>query len=267
MPKNILVVGMARSGTSLSASVFAKNGYFVAEDEERELKPGNVYNPIGFFEAESLIARNRQIFNYVGYQFDNTWMYAPIQDKHVALINQLSPSAEHISFVQKYNGRSPWVWKDPRLCYTLRYWWPLMDSNTAVLLVTRKKEAIYNSFLRTKWIGASKAERDATYACIEAHITNAKQALLDLNIPHVEVDYDDYRVAPRQVCNKLNAAFGLTLTESQLNYHPEYNHSSLMGRLSTRLDMLLNRLPTRWINTLKRATPRGVRRAFFPERG
>jgi hypothetical protein len=37
IPKNVLVLGMARSGTSMTASIFARHGHFVTEDTERNL--------------------------------------------------------------------------------------------------------------------------------------------------------------------------------------------------------------------------------------
>ena len=47
MPKNVIIVGMARSGTSLTASMFAKQGYFVADDPDSELEGPNKFNQIG----------------------------------------------------------------------------------------------------------------------------------------------------------------------------------------------------------------------------
>lgn len=267
MPKNVLVVGMARSGTSLTASIFAKNGYFLAKDESKELKEGNAFNPTGFFEAETVIDMNRDVFKAVGYQADNSWMFEPIESRHIEAIGRLSPLAGHEELVAFYNSKSPWVWKDPRLCYTLEYWWPMMDSNTAVLLVRRKPDAIYNSFLRTGWITTSSEDKRATFERIEQHIAQAVSVIERLNIPYVEIDYDDFKSSPQAVCDKLNAGFDLNITPDGLNYEDAYNHSTFMGRLSTRIDVVLNRLPKSWIHTLKRLAPSAFLRVLFPERG
>lgn len=266
MPKNILIVGMARSGTSLTASIFANNGYFLAKDVEKELKKGNEFNPTGFFEAETVIEKNREIYKAIGYQADNTWMFEPIEPKHVDTLKNLKPLSGHEELVAFYNSRSPWVWKDPRLCYTLHYWWQLMDENTAVLLVKRKPEAIYNSFLRTGWISATKEHKRQTYDRIDQHILQAEKTLKALNIPYVEIDYSEYRDAPQALCKKLNEGFGLNLKVTDLNYDDAYNHSSFVGKLSTRLDLMLNKLPKHWIHTLKKVVPTGLINLFFPER-
>ena len=55
MPKNVIIVGMARSGTSLTASIFAKKGYFVADDPDKQLQAGNRHNPGGFWELDDLV--------------------------------------------------------------------------------------------------------------------------------------------------------------------------------------------------------------------
>lgn len=256
---------MARSGTSLTASIFAKKGYFVAEDE-KELKEGNEFNPTGFFEAETVINKNREIYKAIGYEHDNTWMFDPITAEQVASLNRLGALPGHQETVEFYNQNGPWLWKDPRLCYTLRYWWPLMDENTAVLLVRRDPAAIYNSFLRTKWSKATKQDREYTYGLIAQHMQAAEDTIRDLNIPFAEINYEDFQSAPHKICGVIQANFGVDLSLQDLNYKSEYNHNSLRGKLSTRLDLLLNKMPKSWIGTIKKLTPRSLLRAFFPER-
>ena len=39
--KNTIVIGMPRSGTSMTAAIFARQGYFLAEDTDEELRPGD----------------------------------------------------------------------------------------------------------------------------------------------------------------------------------------------------------------------------------
>lgn len=141
-----------------------------------------------------------------------------------------------------------------------------MDENTAVLLVKRKPEAIYNSFLRTGWVSATKEHKRQTFERINQHILQAEKTLKALNIPYVEIDYSEYRDAPQALCKKLNEGFGLNLRVTDLNYEDAYNHSSFVGKLSTRLDLLLNKLPKGWLHTLKRLAPSGLINLLFPER-
>lgn len=175
MPKNVLIVGMPRSGTSMTASIFASNGYFVAEDSKNELRPGDEYNPSGYWEAEDLIKCNAEIFNAAGFHHDNTWLYNSIDDEQAASILTLEPLPEHEHLVDKFNKQGPWLWKDPRLCYTLGYWWPLLNhETTSVLLLKREPKEIYNSFIRLKWRSTSQQDKKDVILRIQKHMDAAE---------------------------------------------------------------------------------------------
>ena len=152
MRKNVLVVGVPRSGTSMTAHIFVTKGYFVAKDAETELHSGDEFNPKGYWEANSLIEANVDLFKSVGYAFHNTWMFEPITDEQAARIPAVEKMPRHRELVDGYDANRPWIWKDPRLCYTLGYWWQFMNpETTAVLLLRRKVEHVFQSFLRMGW--------------------------------------------------------------------------------------------------------------------
>ena len=151
MARNIIILGMARSGTSLAASIFGKKGYYVASSEKNELQKADLFNPSGYWEASSLMAENKKVLKSVGFTRDNTWFFEPISEQQALAIRKLAPLPGHLDFISRYNNNSPWLWKDPRLCYTLAYWWPLLDHETTrVLLVTRNNKEIIQSFNRIK---------------------------------------------------------------------------------------------------------------------
>ena len=58
MPKNALVIGMPRSGTSLTANVLAGKGYYVGTSRLSSLQHGDNHNPFGYFEADDVVERN-----------------------------------------------------------------------------------------------------------------------------------------------------------------------------------------------------------------
>ena len=58
MTYNAIVIGMPRSGTSMVTNIFAKSGFFLAEDESNELRAGDEFNPSGYWEAQDLISAN-----------------------------------------------------------------------------------------------------------------------------------------------------------------------------------------------------------------
>ncbi len=245
MAKNALIVGMARSGTSMTTRIFTGQGYFVAEDEKEQLREADHYNPSGYWEAQPLIDANVDVFKAVGFEHDNTWMFDAISAESIEQVSAVKPFEHHRKLVDNYNQHSPWVWKDPRLCYTLNYWWPLLDqNNSVVILLTRKPEEIYQSFVRLKWRESTRQDKDECYQRIADHISHARKVITEQNIPFVEVDYSDFETQPQQTVDKLNQFFDLSLSLSDLGYDKSLNHKGIRGKLIILSDRLAEKMPS-----------------------
>jgi hypothetical protein len=267
MSKNVIVVGMPRSGTSLTASIFTGKGYHIGDMRKAFVREGNDHNPFGSFEADDLIAENVRVLDAAGFGFHNTWLFEPISSEAMARIADMSVLSSHRDFVRGYEQRAPWVWKDPRLCFTLAYWWRLMDpERTAVIFVRRDPTAIYWSFLRRGWCRPGRAEREAVLARIQQHTDAATAAIESLNIPHVVVDYGEYVRAPGAVAHRLSVLCDLSISVEDLNARADLDHSSVRGRISTGVRRGLTRLPRRSIRRLERLIPRWALVSLFPER-
>lgn len=268
MSKNVIVVGMPRSGTSLTAGIFPAKGYYIGERSKTFLREGNDHNPFGSFEADDLIAENVRVLHSAGFAFHNTWLFEPISSEAIARIADMPVLSSHRDFVRAYEQRSPWVWKDPRLCFTLAYWWRLMDpERTVVVFVRRDPNAIYWSFLRRGWCGPGRAEREAVLGSIKQHTDAATAAIESLDIPHAVVDHREYLRAPAAVAHRLSVLCDLSISVDDLNVQSDLDHhSSIRGRISTRLRRGLMRLPRRPIRRLEQLIPRWVLVSLFPER-
>ncbi len=267
MPKNAIIVGLPRSGTSMTAAIFAGKGYFTAANAEQELRAGDHHNPSGYLEAETLIKFNADVFAAVDFPHDNTWLYDPLPANKASKIHRVFPIAEHADFINCYNHNSPWMWKDPRLCYTLDYWWPMIGSeDTRVLLIKRNPEEVYQSFIRLKWRKKSSLSKRDVYARVEDHMAAAEKAIARHNIPHVTIEYGDYAAKPAEVAQRIGEFFDIALCSADLSYSGQLNHSSMRGKLATVIDLQLERLPSHWVKTIKSVVPGWLMRAVYPER-
>lgn len=267
MKRNVIVVGMPRSGTSLTASVFARQGYYAAEPGAGELRHGDEFNPDGYFEAESLVEANARVLGRAGYPYHNTWLYEPIPDELAGAIGDLDHTPQDQRLVDAYQARRPWIWKDPRLCYTLSYWWPLMDPDATTVLITRRNKAdIWNSFVRLGWRTDTRHEREDVYARIDAHLGAAMTAVRKHAIPYIEIDYDEYRRNPEETARRVSRTFGLEIEADELGFRSAYDHSGIRGSAEQFLERLTGALPTSIRRTAKKIVPAGVVRALFPSR-
>lgn len=265
--KNVLVVGMPRSGTSMTASIFTKSGYFVAENESDELRKGDEYNPSGYWEAESIIKSNAEIFEAAGFQHDNTWLFDPISDNQASNISKISPQANHIELIKKFDNNSPWIWKDPRLCYTLSYWWPLLNPDTTrVLLLKRDPNEIYNSFLRVKWRTPSDANKKEVFNRIDEHIKAAESAIEKYNIPYVEIYFSDYKNNPLDTINKINQMFDIQIQTNDIGYNHKLNNQSLNGIILRIINTIGDILPSYIRTLIKKLIPTFIWKILNPNR-
>jgi len=267
MPKNVLVVGMPRSGTSMTASIFASNGYFVAEDRKKELRAGDEYNPTGYWEADELIQCNSEIFSAAGFNYDNTWLYDEISDNQAATILTLEQSSKHEKLVEKFNQHSPWIWKDPRLCYTLGYWWPLLNiETTRVLFLKRDPKEIYSSFIRLKWRTASNKDKEDVLFRIKKHLEATETALKKYKIPYIVVNYSEYRKHPEKIAHEISQFFELTITKEDLGYQHKYNNHSVHGSVVRITNKIGDLLPNNIRKIIKKIIPSFIWKLINPHR-
>jgi hypothetical protein len=268
MAKNVLVVGMPRSGTSMTAGIFARAGYFVTDEPDVDLRPGDPGNPDGYWEAEGLIERNVEVFREAGYEGHNTWLFDPIEPEVARRIHSVRPLEGHAEFIERFEENAPWIWKDPRLSYTLGYWWQLLDpENTCVVLTKRDPEAIYRSFLRLGWREPSNEARDDVYTRVEDHMAAATEAIRQFDIPHAVVEYERVADNSERIAEAISALCSIAVGASDLGFEQRFDHSSGRGRVTTLLERFVHSLPAAVRNLLKKAVPNAMIRAVFPERG
>ncbi|MBK7643971.1 MAG: glycosyltransferase [Planctomycetes bacterium] len=148
--RDLVILGSGRSGTSMVAGTLAASGWWVGDDPY----PAREANPKGFFETAEINGINEELLARVlpvGARFEHgqRWLCTlqpgvePCLDE--ALRGRIAKLVEH----------RPFAFKDPRLCYTLPAWEPLLPSQTGRVCVFREPAATGLSIL--------KECRDAAY--------------------------------------------------------------------------------------------------------
>ena len=265
--KNVLIVGMARSGTSMTSAIFARNNYYVAENQSKDLREADEYNPSGYWEAAELIKCNEEVFSAVGFKHGNTWIETAISSDQANSISNLASFPAHKNIIEKYDEHSPWIWKDPRLCYTLGYWWPLLNPDTTgVLLLKRDPLEIYNSFVRLKWRTRSQADKQETLERIQNHINFAEQAIKKFNIPHVCINYADFEKKPVETVAAINRIFNTDIKPEDLGYNKKYNTSNFRGKILKIVDYIGDSIPDHIRKKIKKMIPKKIWKALNPNR-
>lgn len=213
----IMVIGLPRSGTSATAGMLHKAGVLM----ERVSMGKNPLNPRGYFEDKLWKAINR---SWVG----GSKVYKlKIPEKLPA-----RKESAYKALVKEYQTEQLWGIKDPRLCVTARYIWPMLEE-VRVVAVFRDFEAT----VRSLWSHSHVAYK-GQYPQTEDHIRDMlvkwrEQQFETLSLwkgPRFDVRYEDLLLRPeayaRDLCTfageGLNIKLDLQAAAEHIN--PELNH-------------------------------------------
>ena len=138
-PRNVVVVGSGRSGSSLVAGLVATAGHHMG----RRLLRANDANPRGFFEDYRTLLLNEQLLAPYTEQlprprFSQAQIYPePLVDQQrwLAVLWPETTVAAQPELAPKLRATlagAPWCRKDPRFCHTLPVWEPLFGDAVRV---------------------------------------------------------------------------------------------------------------------------------------
>lgn len=148
----VCVLGMARSGTSLTARALNLLGVYLGP-EEALLQPRQA-NPGGFWEHYRLMRLNERILH----TFGGNWRDPPLLPdgwEASAELEDERREAEQL-LEDTFAGRTLWGWKDPRNSLTLPFWQRLLPEMRYVVCV-RNPIDVAASIERRDGIPAARA--------------------------------------------------------------------------------------------------------------
>jgi len=139
-PATIPIVGMHRSGTSLTTNWLNGLGLNVGNSLYAATKD----NPAGHFEDNDFLEFHRDILHkngYIDYKVNKspTFHYSKYHKEKAAMLIQL-----------KNKLQTQWGWKEPRTALLLDFWHPLLN-NPKYLFIYRNYSTTVDSLLRREY--------------------------------------------------------------------------------------------------------------------
>lgn len=128
-PVAVLILGMHRSGTSLTAGLMRHLGVFFGDD----MMPANATNPKGFFEPNRVVALHDEIFDALERRWDDPRPMPEGWLESEAIAGQRRELAARVK--SDYAGQRLWGVKDPRLSRLFPLWKPMLDNLGAEIRV------------------------------------------------------------------------------------------------------------------------------------
>jgi hypothetical protein len=195
----LCIAGMHRSGTSMLTGLLQACGLHLGP--LRDLLPPQPDNPEGYWENRSFLRINERILDVLGGDWKNPPPNAAVDAKHESRLRKLKKQGRNLA--QRFHGREPWGWKDPRNCLTLPFWRNVVPT-AKVLICVRNPLAVAES-LRL---------RDAlpTAISLELWLSYNRRLLEDAPLrDRLITHYESYILDPEQELRRVLVWAGISM--------------------------------------------------------
>jgi hypothetical protein len=162
--RSCVILGSGRSGTSMLAGMLHSTGYYMGD----QLLPPTSSNPKGYFEDRALNNLNEDLLvqlvpvkplGPLGRLYPWRLSYGHLWLVALDLAASMSTTSELDTRMRHIVNRRPFCFKDPRFCYTLDAWRPVLGDaiflcvfrepgRTATSMITDSRERTYLRGLR-----------------------------------------------------------------------------------------------------------------------
>jgi hypothetical protein len=204
--KNTVILTHGWTGSSVFAGLLERAGAWLGE--ETMVKPD--YDT---FENAQLVRINNGLMERFAAGLNHEHDFSSAQISQIAeraLGSDLTPQREFMSLCAQHG---PWLWKDPRLTWTIRVWAEVMDlSSTRFVVLTREPVQA--------WITANLRRHIQSMAFTRAYnggITQSNvQFLEERGLAYLPLSFEDLLVQPQASLEKLNQHLGSALQVTDL---------------------------------------------------
>src|SRR6185369_8591823 len=160
-------------------------------------------------ENRKLIELNLRLFEAAGYKGNYLLEFSPQALNSIAALHGRIESDPYRSFIKQCDEHQPWIWKDPRLWLTIRFWKDLLDLDQCqFILLTRGTVQ--------SWISSTLRRQITTYRYSKRYEENIKtsalQFLTENRLPYLSVSYEELIERPVETIRRLNEYLETALT-------------------------------------------------------
>ena len=205
--KNVIVLTHGWTGSSIFSALFGEAGYWLGG--ETMAKPD--YDT---FENAGLVALNNRLLHELAPTLNHEHHFAHGEVQQIATRASGLDLQPYRQFIADCNQHQPWLWKDPRLTWTIRAWAQVMDlEKTAFLVLTRDPTQA--------WISANLRRHVQSFAFTRSYNGGITQSnlrfLQERGLPHLHLSFEDLLLRPEDTLARLNGFFHLGLSLAQLH--------------------------------------------------
>lgn len=204
---NVIILTHGWTGSSVFTALIGSGGYW-SGDQTFEKADYNTHENI------ELVELNERLLTDLGFSDDREHQLLDLKT-----LQDLEKKAEHIDlapyrdFVNRCLAHQPFIWKDPRLTWTIRIWAKLLplDKVDFVILTRETQQAWIASNLRRhiQSLGFTRKYNQAITASLKQFLTRTEKS-------YIEFEFEDLQLEPEQTIKRLNDFLNTRLTMEHL---------------------------------------------------
>lgn len=179
--KTVVVLGMPRTGSSLTAGICQILGFNMGE-ETAGYHPE--WNPKGTYENAKFQRLDDRILHSLGGSWDNPPIVKPQPNKE-------------IEYLVNNEKSQMWGWKGARTTLLIELYWPYLK-NPYFIICQRRAKDIIASFEKTRM-----ADEKKTRKLIEIYDRRIRDFIENHSIKYIYIQYEDYFQQPKRQIQKL----------------------------------------------------------------
>ncbi len=211
MAHNVIVLTSGLTGSSVLTGLICRAGYWSGDSTHKKVD----YDT---FENEELVQLNLRILQEAGYSGSYVVEFSRDALQRISALVGKNDSAVYDSFVLRCNDHRPWIWKDPRLWLTMRFWKNFLDlSDCRFILLTRG--------VVQGWVSATLRRQIRSFGSFRRYEESVQKTITDFfdenDLPYQKIAYEQLIVNPASTIDELNRFLETKLTVEDLKkiYH------------------------------------------------
>lgn len=174
MEKTIIIPGILRSGTSLTAQIVQALGVNFGND----FQPADDFNPYGYFENRAFRRLNDKILGGDRYN-------VPLAEKAV---ETFSDEARELIDNQRAKLGNLWGWKEVKTALTLPVYYPHLV-NPYIIICQRNEKDTAKSFAK---IESFHLDEGQALDIVKLHLASLDKFIRTINSPVIHIQFEDY---------------------------------------------------------------------------
>jgi hypothetical protein len=210
MKRNTIILTSGLTGSSVLTGLISRGGFWTGETHKKE--------DYDTYENKRLIELNLTLFRHAEFTGNYLTEFSPEAMARIGSLYGQIDDRPYREFLEECNAHVPWIWKDPRLWLTIRFWKNLLNLEDCSFIVLTR------GYLQC-WTSATLRRQIRSYRDSRMYEQRVKDSAIDFlkenRLPYVQIGYEELIVRPVDSIDRLNGHLGSNLTVDDLKsvYH------------------------------------------------